>query len=205
MIRQTGKLIRRLLSGDGVREDYAARAFILDALPQHAVGAEIGVHEGEFSRLLLQRLSPSRLHLIDPWEYRPEPAYAESLYGGAKGRNQQWLDDRYRRTRQRLRKSLDREQVVIHRLRSANAVSLFPSHYFDWIYVDGDHQFDAVEADLRNYLRCVKPGGWIAGGGFRQGAWWGDGVVRAVNEFVGRIQHQQFVTHADQFLLRLAG
>jgi methyltransferase family protein len=41
--------------------------------------------------------------------------------------------------------------------------TLPPTHYFDWIYVDGDHQYEAVKKGLESYLPKVKPGGFITG------------------------------------------
>ena len=32
---------------------------------------------------------------------------------------------------------------------------------FDMIYIDGDHQTDVAERDLRNSIRCLAPGGII--------------------------------------------
>ena len=55
----------------------------------------------------------------------------------------------------------------------------------DWIYIDGDHTYDAARADLDAAMRVVKPGGLICADDYRLGKWWGDGVVRAVNELIG--------------------
>jgi len=186
------------------REDYDQRQFILDALPRHSTGVEIGVHEGDFSRLLLTHVRPARLHLIDPWEYRPEPEYAQSYYGGQAGVDQYNLDQRYNRVLKRLHKHLQKQQVIIHRQRSSKVTESFPPDYFDWIYIDGDHLYQQVRQDLEEFGQRVKPGGWIAGGGFRSGAWWCDGVVRAVEEYVASTPHQQYITHGDQFLIRVA-
>jgi len=48
----------------------------------------------------------------------------------------------------------------------------------------------------------VRPGGLIAGDDYRLDGWWQDGVVRAVNEFVGR--HELIIdgVFGSQFILR---
>lgn len=189
----------------GISEDYQQRKFILDALPQHSTGTEIGVHEGEFSRLLLRHVRPVKLHLIDPWEYRTEPEYMQSFYGGPLGVDQHTLDQRYANVLKSLRKQINNHQVIVHRQRSETLAKTFPVEYFDWIYIDGDHLYEQVRLDFSEYGSRVKPGGWIAGGGFRSGAWWHDGVIRAVREYVASVPHSEFITRADQFLIRIDG
>lgn len=55
-----------------------------------------------------------------------------------------------------------------------------PSGSLDYIFIDGDHSYDAVYKDLRNYFDKVKPGGIFSGHDF---SW--EGVTRAVYEFRG--------------------
>ena len=45
-----------------------ARDYLLCNMPKHSICAEIGVHEGEFSRRIVDTVEPERLHLIDPWK-----------------------------------------------------------------------------------------------------------------------------------------
>ncbi|MDJ0634304.1 MAG: hypothetical protein QNJ34_14035 [Xenococcaceae cyanobacterium MO_188.B29] len=42
------------------------RQFLLERLPKNSVGAEIGVHLGDFSEKILEIVKPNKLHLIDP-------------------------------------------------------------------------------------------------------------------------------------------
>jgi hypothetical protein len=44
----------------------AAREYVLLRMPKESGCAEIGVHEGAFSKQILDTVQPSRLHLIDP-------------------------------------------------------------------------------------------------------------------------------------------
>jgi hypothetical protein len=117
----------------------AAREVLLDALPpgamdrdfllrhfrEGATGAEIGVHEGDFSRRLLHLAKPARLHLIDPWAYEDSPAFAQSLYGGRRGGSQARMDRRHRAVERRFGREIGTGQVTIHRLRSAEASAAF--------------------------------------------------------------------------------
>ncbi|MGH7859695.1 MAG: hypothetical protein ACREQY_20400, partial [Candidatus Binatia bacterium] len=70
------------------------RAFLLRMLPRDAVCAEIGVWKGELSRRILDKTSPRRLHLIDPWLFQPE--FPTRIYGGGAAKSQGDMDEIYR-------------------------------------------------------------------------------------------------------------
>lgn len=50
---------------------------------------------------------------------------------------------------------------------------------FDFIYIDGSHQYDDVKYDIENCLKLVKIGGIIAGHDYNSTC---SGVIQAVNE-----------------------
>ena len=77
------------------RSQHPSRDFLLHAMPKNSICAEIGVHEGEFSRRILDIVNPRRLHLIDPWKYEEDELYSKALYGGKAGVSQAHLDARY--------------------------------------------------------------------------------------------------------------
>jgi len=45
------------------------RSELLNKLPKNSIGAEIGVDKGDFSELILKKINPSLLYLIDPWTH----------------------------------------------------------------------------------------------------------------------------------------
>jgi hypothetical protein len=176
------------------------RDFLVGHFGEGTAGAEIGVHEGDFSRRLLHLGKPARLHLIDPWIYESSAAYAQSLYGGRRGGDQARMDGRHAAVQRRFRREIETGQVAIHRRRSAEASAAFADETLDWVYVDGDHRHEAVLRDLELYLPKVKSGGLLAGDDYGEGGWWGDGVRTAVDAFLGRapcalvgIRHRQFI------------
>ncbi|MBD3307078.1 class I SAM-dependent methyltransferase [candidate division KSB3 bacterium] len=161
--------------------------FLLDRLPKHSIGAEIGVHLGDFSQEVLDVLAPTELHLIDPWEYQPATIYQNAWYGGKAEGGQDEMDARYARVCQRFDRQIQAEQVKVHRGYSTDILAQFPDEYFDWIYIDGNHLYDYVKQDLELSLRKTKPDGFIAGDDYTSGGWWHGGVKNAVDEFA---QHQ---------------
>jgi hypothetical protein len=134
--------------------------------------AEVGVWKGQFSDEILTR-NPKELHLIDPW-----------LHQDYKGRwysiPQPKMDEIYQSVSSRFTGD---SRVVIHRKSSLDVV--FPNGYFDWVYIDGNHSYDAVVGDLEYYYPLVKSGGYLCGDDYG----WEDaqgGPKPAVDEFVAK-------------------
>ncbi len=129
------------------------------------IGAEIGVARGVFAYHVLLQKNPSKLYLIDPWE-----EYSQSNATQLE-RNKQYEHvcgyfEPY-------------ENVEIMRLKSEDAVTMFPDDYFDYVYIDGEHSYAAVTRDLTNYFSKVKVGGHLIGDDY---GW--TGIMPAVQDFL---------------------
>jgi cephalosporin hydroxylase len=96
------------------------------------------------------------LHLIDPWQF--VPGLPERMYGGSVASSQTYMDDLMASVVDRF---AGNASVRIHRCTSIEAVRHFHNCYFDWIYLDGDHSYEAVLADLSAWFPKVKIGGKI--------------------------------------------
>jgi len=159
---------------------------------------------GVFSRLILKMVEPKMLHLIDPWHYQPDPSLAKACHGGVSG-SQERMDEIHDYV---VRHFGYRKNVMIHRTTSSIAVNQFPSDYFDWIYVDGDHSYEGATADLEQYRSKVKPGGFVAGDDYARGPkFFKDGVTRAVNDIIARGVYEvvELYPLKHQFILRNSG
>lgn len=159
------------------------RSVALEMLPKGAVGAEIGVHTGVFSRKILNTASPTRLYLIDPWLHMADEMYSQSFYGGDKV-DQSVMDNRHDMVCRRFSGQIKDGVVKVIRSDSVSAADTFEDDYLDFVYIDGDHSYDGVKADLESYAPKVKKGGLILLDDYTLGNWWGDGVVRPVHEFL---------------------
>lgn len=177
------------------------RTFLLQMLPPGSVGAEIGVHFGDFSAEILRVVRPTHLHLIDPWKYEADPGYREMGYGGQLRYGQSEMDDRYEGVLSRFRKERASGQLVVHRNSSADVSGAFADDSFDWVYIDGNHFYEFVKLDLERYYPKVKVGGYLMGDDYMEG-WWQDGVRRAVDEFVKKNAVDVVVIRDEQFVLR---
>jgi len=147
------------------------REYLLKALPRRSVGAEIGVWRGEFSEDIVRRVKPSCLHLIDPWVFMSSSARLDLRGVGAK--EQTDMDVIHDAVAQQFAAQISAGTVVMHRSLSADAALEFEDDYFDWIYIDGDHSYEGVLADLRAFTPKVKRGGLVTGDDYGRRGWWG--------------------------------
>ena len=161
----------------------ATRERVISYLPKNAVGAEIGVWRGDFSARIIAGAQPKVLHLIDPWLHAEGGSHANSLYGRS---SQDQMDEIHDHVRARFAKHIDEGNVLIHRGSSEAILSSMEDDCLDYIYIDGDHAYDGVRKDIELAYRVVRPGGLICLDDHYLGRWWEDGIVRAVNEFLGR-------------------
>jgi len=154
------------------------RTALLQNLPQNSVCAEIGVFNGSFSKEILNISKPSKLHLIDCWEHQDQ-----NIYHCGHNKTNKEFEKVYKQVCQTFSQY---KQVQIHKEMSINAAKNFNNEYFDWIYVDGNHSYECVKADLLAYEPKVKAGGTICGHDYANHSLAIDhhyGVIRAVNEF----------------------
>ena len=157
-----------LVSGLSAESNCCPRHFDYIAA-KDGIGAEIGVAYGEHAKTLLEIAKPRKLHLIDPYQfYGQEP--------------QSQLDEI---------KQIGTRDVVgpveWHFTPSVVAAQEIKDQ-FDWVYIDGNHGYDAVLADIYSWWPKVKSGSrCILGGhdfdqfGLRMGLV--QAVLKFVNEF----------------------
>lgn len=175
----------------------ARRRELLSKLPKAAVAAEIGVWEGRFSDVILEVTGPRELHLIDPWLYQPE--FSNTGFGRRK------FADRMEEMHQDVsRRFAAVPEVRIHRAMSGDALRGFADGYFDWVYIDGNHNSPVVDEDLALSAVKVRPGGLIAGDDYNWQAEEGAPVKTAVKALMSRLGPQaRFRTFGNQYLVRL--
>lgn len=124
--------------------------YALKYIEQGSVCAEVGVWKGDLSCEIL-KCKPAKLHLIDPWEKQDVIQRCYSI-------DQEKMDEVYEQVLSEFG-SLD--NVKMHRSFSVDVV--FPNHYFNWVYLDGDHSYHAVKKDLEFYYPLIKKGGYLCG------------------------------------------
>lgn len=158
-----------------------ARNHILQMFPKGGVGAEVGVWKGDFSAEILQIAQPRQLCLIDPWILQEDLVHTRAWYGLQRKANMSAI---YEGVLQRFENEIRSGIVAVKRAFSHEALAEFPDSHFDFIYIDGDHQYEAVRQDFFLAFDKVKSGGLICGDDYSIGSWWKDGVVRAFHELL---------------------
>ena len=125
------------------------------------VGAEVGVFKGRHARSLVDHLNLKQLYLIDPFIPYNEVANAAHMEAVERHAHDLVRDNRVKWIKE---KSL--------------AVKL---ENLDFCYIDGDHSYESVKADIPHWYANVRSGGVLGGHDFHDK---NPGVIRAVTEFV---------------------
>ncbi len=177
----TAKDRRKQQAQQRERKDTLRRE-MLRTMPHGRLSVEIGVWRGEFSQILLEELRPSKLCLIDPWGVQPDPNGGASL-AGAKSQND--MDRIYGEVANKYSTEIAKGQISIIRDFSIPALGLFEDHSIGFAYLDGDHSYEGVKADLDALFPKMIEGGVIMLDDYHRRGWWKDGVMRAFHEFLG--------------------
>jgi hypothetical protein len=146
------------------------RVDLLSKLPKNSIGAEIGVDKGEFSELILEKINPSLLYLIDPW------THMLNSEGTQLGHSQNY---------ESVKEKFKNEKVVkILKMSSKEASSVISDGSLDWVYIDGDHSYQGCLYDLVTYGKKIKDNGFICGHDIVVKQKKGFGVNEAVDTFI---------------------
>lgn len=120
--------------------------------------------------------------MVDRWSVPPE---GDSYYNGSRTMarsSQDVFDSSFAKACAAVNKYSGRFKIV--KDHSVKAAERFNDRIFDFVFIDGDHSYEGVTADLNAWARKVKPGGWLCGHD------WGNNntaqdVERAVRDFLG--------------------
>lgn len=131
-------------------------------------GAEIGVAKGKFSQVLCEKIPGLTLFCIDPWlRYslnRRSPIQEKQIKA-------------YEEAQQRLKDY----NVTFIRKFSLQAAQLFENESLDFVFIDGNHDYDFVMEDVINWTRKVRKGGIVSGHDYYN--FNNSGVIEAVNDY----------------------
>ena len=159
---------------------YANRHILLNSIkhliPVHAVVAEIGVAYGGFTQVILDTLKPGEFDAFDTFDLHEQPIVFGSDPKLVLGNQTHW---EYYRGRF--------PDIPTWNGKSWEQLALVAPNIYDFVYVDGDHSYDGVKADIEQLKRAVKPGGVIMFDdytNFDTIAWEKFGVMAAVNEYI---------------------
>jgi predicted O-methyltransferase YrrM len=148
------------------------------------VAAEIGVFFGENARQINKNLNIKKLYLIDPYmkyeEYKNDGAYTKLKEAKKKAhiinnfKNNIWIEEFSEDAIRKIKEELD------------------------FIYIDGNHEYEYVKKDLELYWPKIKRGGIISGHDIQYKE-----VSRAVLEFASKNKLQvNFGERRDWWIIK---
>jgi predicted O-methyltransferase YrrM len=157
---------------------------VMNDLGCFKTGAEIGVALGKNAQTMLDTIDDLNLTCVDPWT-----PYSNH--------SQEKMDRRYQQTLARLKPYVDGGRAHIFREESMETVRRISDGFFDFIYIDGFHDFDWVMSDLIFWAKKVRPGGLIIGHDYYP--FFRAGVMTAVDAYVKAHNiHDWYVTREKE-------
>jgi hypothetical protein len=143
-------------------------------------GVEIGVFEGNYSDILLKGWKGHHLFGVDPFENLDTELYHD-------GCNRCDLKAVGEKTALRFK---DEPRYKLLVMASTKAAGLFDDGVLDFVHIDGNHEYYAVQADMAAWWGKVKHGGLFTGHDAynRDDDGMRCGVARAVIEFSQEMQ-----------------
>ncbi|MEO0344052.1 MAG: class I SAM-dependent methyltransferase [Pseudomonadota bacterium] len=144
-------MLRRL---NAIRQNLRRR-FLFTYIKDGQHGAEIGVWQGDFSKMVLSTRKLDTYYLIDPYAFMPE--FPNRMYGGTVAKSQADMDAIFEGTKAKLA-PLPGKQVWLRDL-SEQAADQIQDGVLDFIYLDGNHYFEWVYKDLQLYIPKIRVGG----------------------------------------------
>ena len=144
-----------------IQSDIREPVILASKLYTRPIVAEIGVDRGNHAWAMYNILDPERLYLIDFWLHN------DKLH--------QKVHDRFKKY----------ENIYIYQMTSKEAVTnWFREDYFNFLYIDANHNYEAVKEDLELWWPKVKKYGILSGHDWNKPK---AGVEQAVREFSDKI------------------
>lgn len=120
----------------------------------YKVGAEVGVEQGKYSEQLCYGNPELKLYCIDPWLTYNRYADIQD-----QAKMERYFSDAQNR--------LGKYNCEIIRKTSMDAVADFEPESLDFVYIDGNHDFEFVVNDIIQWAKIVRHGGMLAGHDYR--------------------------------------
>jgi hypothetical protein len=147
---------------------------ILNMFPKNLIWAELGVFEGEYSKIIHKSTSPKKMYLVD--------TFPNMMISGDKdGLNIKNIDISL--VPYLLNSYFIGYDVEIKKMTTNNFLKEMhlKSEKIDVVYIDADHSYECVKNDLYMSLKIMNKNGYICGHDYSDKMF--PGVTDAVNEF----------------------
>jgi|26BtaG_2_1085354.scaffolds.fasta_scaffold03081_2 predicted O-methyltransferase YrrM len=132
---------------------------------------EIGVGSGSNAMEMLQAMPRALFWFVDSYNIE-NPTFQENGRKYSEEEREGFIAN--------IKEKLNDGRATLIIEDSAIASLRFPDKYFDYIYIDAEHDYDSVRRDIRSWYPKLKVGGLIGGHDVGVG-----GVRHAITEFFG--------------------
>lgn len=141
---------------------------------------EIGTQEGDYAHHICSSLDPKNFYAVDPFllyeGYTDIPDFQYYT-------SQENLDVLYNIANTNISGMLPDGRSKLIRDMSCNVSENFADNSLDFVYIDADHKYDSVLADIRAWWPKIKSGGILCGDDYTDSGVEEFGVIPAVNDF----------------------
>lgn len=143
------------------------------------VVVEVGVHKADYGYLTLDIVPDMIWYGVDPYTLygRRRKIYHQNIWDGLCLKVTAKMSRRFG------------ERFILVRKRSDEAIPYLPAKV-DFVFIDGNHDYDYVIKDLRMYEPLVKKGGIMAAHDFNTGP--GVAIAEHVKKYNRNIVHEDF-------------
>jgi hypothetical protein len=139
--------------------------------------AEVGIGYGTHAKYILRTTQIDRLYLIDPTQYYPNDIFADDIMSTVPDVTGNHFNELYGLINNYLDEY--RDKYIWYRTESLSITNdQIKDESLDCIFIDGDHTYDAVLADLTFWWKKLRVGGQILGDDYSM-----ESVSNAVNVF----------------------
>ncbi len=138
---------------------------------------EVGIGYGLHAKDLLLNTDLTMLTLVDPMKFYPNDGFASDVQASVPKIPGGQFDELAELIRAELAPWPSRYTWLRKESLSVTQEEI-PDGSVDCVFVDGDHSYEAVKADLAFWWKKIRPGGMLLGDDY-----WMEEVARAVQEF----------------------
>lgn len=176
------------------------RSHIILQIKKNSVIAEIGVWQGNFSKIINDFCNPKELILVDLWTYDDQVRGCAPQVDGQEPISQNFFDEAYMNTKS---KFFNNHNVKILKKSSKEASKMYNNEYFDYIYIDAEHSYKAVYDDLKCWFPKLKKNGYLFGDDY----YWREedstfSVQNAYQDFIEKNDIKKWCVFKSQILIK---
>jgi len=136
------------------------------------IGAEIGGHKGNTTAKVLSGCPNLKLIVVDKWEDIVPDPHGEKI--GCEEDNMEEIKSIFDK-----RTHSFKDRLTVLRGDSVEMASKVEDNSLDFVFIDADHRYESVKADIRAWVPKLRPGGMLSGHDIDYPS-----VLRAVSELV---------------------